>query len=75
MRWRVMRSDAGRQRMRDERERLGLTGPAPWENGWMESEGEKVGEEALTKAEEGIDRLLERDDMEVELEDLEPKTA
>ena len=72
-----MRSPVGRERMSREREALGLTGPGPWEEGWvdpysMEVDGEiTVDEEVLVSRERDIDAILDQDGVEVELEDFE----
>jgi large subunit ribosomal protein L28 len=80
LRWRVMRSPAGLERRRAGREALGLTGPGPWQKEWVEpwkigrdvKEGEEeVGEEVLLQREKGIDAILDKEDVEVELEDFE----
>ena len=42
LRWRLMRSEAVRERMRAERERLGLEGEAPWEIKGLESAFRKL---------------------------------
>lgn len=70
LRWRVLRSPKGRERMVAERERLGLTGAAPWEDGWVGTSGEAIEEDIALQREKGIDAVLDSD-VEVELESFE----
>jgi large subunit ribosomal protein L28 len=83
LRWRLLRTEKGKEMWEEERQRLGLVGMGPRDEGWLDpvaAETERLQRDALLMAEEGVEgdeslseeELVEREraiDDELERED------